>query len=240
MDQDIALHLRHFYQTRQGRMVRRSITKDICALWPDGHKQMIAGFGYSAPYLRALISPQQGRGLNIYNGSTYAQHKPDAASCVAHSGFLPLRPELLDKALLIHHLEFSTKTKALLTELWHVLKPRGRAIIIVPNRHGFWAKAEKTPFGRGTPFSQSQILYYLKDAGFVVRRVKKSLFCPPLPLASLMRAFPFMNEVARYVLPFLGGVHLIEIEKVVPAPKAVKTRFAPKITWGVVTPQPSA
>ncbi len=53
-----------------------------------------------------------------------------------------------------------------LKEIWRVLSPAGRVVIVVPNRRGVWARFEHTPFGTGRPFSRSQLNELLRDANF--------------------------------------------------------------------------
>ena len=47
--------------------------------------------------------------------------------------------------------------RELLREMWRVLAPNGRLLIVVPNRRGLWARVDTTPFGYGSPFSRSQL-----------------------------------------------------------------------------------
>ena len=65
---------------------------------------------------------------------------------------LPLPDECADRILLVHMLEWTEKSRELLRELWRVLAPNGRLLVIVPNRRGLWARVDSTPFGYGSPF----------------------------------------------------------------------------------------
>ena len=42
-------------------------------------------------------------------------------------------------------LEWSEKPRDLLRELWRVLAPNGRLLLVVPNRRGLWARVDTTP-----------------------------------------------------------------------------------------------
>ena len=53
---------------------------------------------------------------------------------------LPLIDEGADRILLVHMLEWSEKPRELLRELWRVLAPNGRLLLVVPNRRGLWAR----------------------------------------------------------------------------------------------------
>ena len=54
----------------------------------------------------------------------------------------------------------------LLREMWRVLTPEGRLLLIVPNRRGVWARLDTTPFGHGRPYSRGQLERLLTDALF--------------------------------------------------------------------------
>ena len=66
----------------------------------------------------------------------------DCLSVLVDETELPLPDECADRLLLVHMLEWSERSRALLRELWRVLAPNGRLLIIVPNRRGLWARVE--------------------------------------------------------------------------------------------------
>jgi SAM-dependent methyltransferase len=69
----------------------------------------------------------------------------------------PVSTGLVDKLVVMHGLETSDHPAALLEECSRVLGPGGRALFVVPNRAGIWARADGTPFGVGRPYSTSQL-----------------------------------------------------------------------------------
>ena len=54
----------------------------------------------------------------------------------------------------------------MLAEVWRVLTPGGRLLVVVPNRAGLWARMENTPFGYGRPFSRKQLSRLMRDMQF--------------------------------------------------------------------------
>ena len=70
---------------------------------------------------------------------------------------LPLVDASIDRIILVHALEHAENPRETLKEIWRVLSPAGRAVIVVPNRRGVWARFEHTPFGTGRPFSRGQL-----------------------------------------------------------------------------------
>ena len=59
---------------------------------------------------------------------------------------LMIQKEVADRILLVHMLEWSEKPLDLLHELWRVLAPNGRLLLVVPNRRGLWARVDIKPF----------------------------------------------------------------------------------------------
>ena len=57
--------------------------------------------------------------------------------------------------------------------------PGGRALFIVPNRGGLWARRDATPFGFGRPYTLSQLEAQLRAHDFLPERDVAALFQPP-------------------------------------------------------------
>ncbi len=70
---------------------------------------------------------------------------------------LPLLESSVDLAIVAHGLELSDSPDELLKEVWRVLAPQGRILLVVPNRRGMWARFDSSPFGHGQPFSRPQL-----------------------------------------------------------------------------------
>ena len=84
---------------------------------------------------------------------------------------LPLPDASVDDLLCVHCLEVAERAGPLLREMWRVLAPEGRLLIIVPNRRGLWARFDTTPFGHGRPYSRGQLERLLTDALFTPHAV---------------------------------------------------------------------
>ena len=70
---------------------------------------------------------------------------------------MPLLESTVDFALVIHGLELTDNPDEMLEEVWRVMAPQGRLMLVVPNRRGMWARSDSTPFGYGQPFSRPQL-----------------------------------------------------------------------------------
>ena len=82
-----------------------------------------------------------------------------------------------------------------------LLSDSGRLVIVVPNRHGLWARFEKTPFGYGRPFSKTQILQVLVENLFTPVRTFQSLFVPPIESRLVLSSSNTMEIIGQY-FPF--------------------------------------
>ena len=63
--------------------------------------------------------------------------------CLEGMGHLP--DASIDRVLAVHSLEMAANARDQLREIWRVLAPGGRVILVVPNRRGLWARGEATP-----------------------------------------------------------------------------------------------
>ena len=91
---------------------------------------------------------------------------------------LPLADSSIDRMLLVHLLEHAENPRETLKEIWRVLAPGGRLVIVVPNRRGVWARFEHTPFGTGRPFSRGQLTELLRETNFTPGGVDRRAVLP--------------------------------------------------------------
>ena len=85
--------------------------------------------------------------------------------------------------------------------------------MIVPHRRSLWARADKTPFGQGTPFSRRQLKLILEQVGFGQIQIKHSLYMPPfgtkLPVVMRRR----FHMIGRIGWAMFGGVLIVIAKK---------------------------
>ena len=204
-----------FYNRKVGRVVRRILQERIRELWPDLTGQSVMGSGYATPYLRQFKDEAQ-QVFSIMPAGQGVHHWPhDAENCVALSerAELPIETNSVDRVIMVHDLEFAEFLKPSLQEIWRVLKSNGRLMLVVPNRRGFWARADWSPFGHGTPYSASQLTYFLRDNLFVHERTEEALFMPPIQYSPVLKAAGLFERGGRNMLPFVAGVHIVEASK---------------------------
>ncbi|MBF0322025.1 MAG: class I SAM-dependent methyltransferase [Magnetococcales bacterium] len=130
---------------------------------------------------------------------------------------LPYPDGHFDRVFMVHILEGADSPRETLREVWRVMKPGGRLFIVAPNRGGFWARRDTTPFGWGRPFSPRQIQELLEASFFVLRQARFALFVPPFPGRRILRSAATWEKVGERWFARFGGVILSDAEKVVHA-----------------------
>lgn len=207
--------LKQFYARRAGRLVRRLLSAHIHEMWPDIKGQSVMGYGYAVPYLKKMQEEAE-RTVAVMPAAGGVHFWPEDGKglvSLTTETELPFATESLDRILMVHGLEFAESPPALFHECWRVLKSNGRLLIVVPNRLGLWARADRTPFGHGMPYSYAQISKYLQDNLFVIERKERALFMPPFRSFLVLRSAYTFESFGKFIFPGLAGVHLIEASK---------------------------
>jgi len=201
-----------FYGTRAGRVARRAIGGKLASIWPRLQGLRLLGFGFTTPFLallgaeRAIAAAPAGMGALAWPGER-------TASLECEEDALPFADALFDRALIVHGLERAEALRPLLRQLWRVLAPDGRLLVVAPNRASLWAQVETTPFGHGRPFSRRQLDLILRDALFEPVRWERALYAPPLATRFLARHGGGWERAGSLAFPALCGVHVVEAKK---------------------------
>ena len=191
------------------------------------------GLGYASPYLTGesrQVSLMMARG-----GAVHWPQQGEVKSALIDELALPLSDNSVDAALLIHALEFSESAEELMAEVWRVLAPQGKLILIAPNRRGLWAISDATPFGQGQPFSRSQLGKLLKDAQFSVSSIEPAFASPPFAGPEVLKA---LEPLIKFGLSGFAGLNFAVATKQIyayPTGKLVRRalpRFRPVLLPG--------
>lgn len=220
--------LRDFYARPLGGMVRRLLAHRIRARWRRVPGATLMGLGYPTPYLSAfrgeaeclaaLMPASQGALMWPATGRLH--------SVVVEEENLPLPDACVDNLLAVHCLEASEQVRILLREMWRVLKPEGKLLIVVPNRRGVWARLDTTPFGHGQPYSRAQLERLLSEALFTPVDWGAALYLPPVDRQLVLRSAMAIERLGARAWPAFAGVILVEAKKELTAPigKGVQSR----------------
>lgn len=219
MHVDVA-DLRDFYRSGLGQMVRRIVGHRIRARWRPMQGGVMIGLGFASPYLGAFCSDTTRVGALMPEGQgalVWPSDGPTRAVLVEEDR-LPLPDNSVDRLLVVHCLEVAGHCEGVLREIWRVLKPEGRLLIVVPNRRGVWARLDTTPFGVGRPYSRSQLERLLTDAMFTPVDHTGALYVPPFDRKILMRSALAMERIGSRVSPAFAGLLIVEARKEMSAP----------------------
>jgi SAM-dependent methyltransferase len=216
-----------FYGTPAGQIARRAILAKLKGIWPGLFGLRLLGFGFAIPYLgafgaeRAIAAGPAAMGVTRWPPG-------QAASLLCDEGELPFADALFDRVLLVHGLERAEALRPLLRQLWRVLAPEGKLLVVAPNRASLWAQVDSTPFGQGRPFSKSELERILREALFEPERWERTLYAPPLATRWLASNGAGWERIGSLLFPALGGVHVVEAKKSIYAmtPLPVETAAA--------------
>ena len=121
-----------------------------------------------------------------------------------------------DRLIIAHGLETCERPAALFEEIWRVLAPGGKAIFLVPNRAGIWARRDATPFGYGRPYSIGQLEKTLSGNKFTAERHTAALYMPPSHRKFWLKAAPAIERIGQRIdVQRLAGVVMVEATKLV-------------------------
>jgi len=217
--------LRDFYRTPLGQVARRMIRRAIQRVWPDLRGMRLLGIGYPTPFLSALAGGSE-RTVGLMPASLGVLRWPNEGGnlvTLADEGELPFADYSIDRVLLIHVLETTDEVGALLKEVWRVLAGGGRVLIVAPNRRGIWARLDRTPFGSGRPYTNSQLSQLLRDEQFTPVGGDTALYIPPATSRVMLRSAAAWERLGRRAFPTFAGVLLVEATKQIYAkPAAVR------------------
>lgn len=211
------LDLRQFYyRTRLGRIAQKAVRDRVVSLWPDMTGQTVAGFGFAVPLLRPYLK-QARRVVALMPAEQGVMPWPSGAenvSLLCRENLWPLQNGFVDRIICMHGLETSQHPAALLNECARVLGPGGKALFIVPNRSGLWARRDVTPFGFGRPYSLGQLEAQMKRHDFTPERHAAALFSPPSHRRFWLKSADLVERAgAKLSTYYAGGVIILEVAK---------------------------
>ncbi|MFV0361276.1 methyltransferase domain-containing protein [Tropicimonas sp.] len=240
------LDLRNFYyKTRLGRVAQRAIRDQLLLFWPVEavRSQTLAGFGFTLPLMRpflgsarrviAMMPAQQGV-------MPWPLGQPNVSVLVEETMW-PLETGSVDRMLLMHGLDSTDNLTEVLSECYRVLGPGGRAIVVVPNRSGLWARRDVTPFGYGQPFSYGQLEAVLLRHSFQPERHVAALFGPPSEKRFWLRSAGLLERYGGRISSSLaGGVFIVEVSKVLQTPGGAAVREVARLPLRVLEGVPGS
>lgn len=205
-----------YYRSALGRAAQKRVRTQVLRFWPEAKGQTVAGFGFAVPLLRPYLKDAR-RVVGLMPGPQGVMPWPAGmpnVSVLCEETRWPLETGHVDKLILMHGLETSEQPSALLEEAYRVLGPGGRALFIVPNRSGLWARSDRTPFGFGRPYTAGQLEQQLRLHDFVPESHVSVLYGPPSAKRFWMRTAGLWEKTGRSVPAVAaGGVLMVTAAK---------------------------
>lgn len=204
-----------FYSSPLGEAARSMLARRVAAAWPDVTGRDVLGFGYAGPLLTDLAGDPQ-RIVNVCPAAQGAIPWPEkglGASVLTEEERLPLMDAVFDRVILIHALEETQSPHHLLREIWRVMAPEGRLIVIAANRLSPWALSDSTPFGHGRPYSRRQLAALFEAALFEPLAAARAVYTPPWNNRFFLKSAEALEAVGERLWPPFGGLVLMEAAK---------------------------
>jgi SAM-dependent methyltransferase len=231
-----------YYRSAIGRVAQRVVRDQVKDFWPEAKQQSLGGFGFAVPLLRPYLDDAR-RVIGLMPAQQGVMQWPAGmpnVSVLCEETLWPIENGRFDKLILMHGLETSERPSALLEECWRVLGPGGKALFIVPNRSGLWARSDATPFGYGRPYSMGQLESQLKAHHFEPQRHTAVLYQPPSTRRFWMKTGPFWEQMGRSVSALIaGGILMVEVTKTNSTPRGTPVESRVLNPLGVLVPKPS-
>lgn len=238
MNMDI-VDLRQFYATPLGAIARRSIEQALISVWKPLSQERLVGLGYATPYLDRFKADTE-RTIALMPARQGGVHWPFGEPCATALVFdedLPLPDSSVDRMLLVHALEHFENAGETLHEIWRVLSPGGRLVIVAPNRRGVWARIEHTPFGSGRPYTGGQLSALLRENMFTPTGWSDSLHFPPTSRRVVLRMSRAFERLGRRLAPVFAGAIVVEATKQLYQGLPVRQRQSRRVFVPVLSPQ---
>ncbi len=207
------LALQRFYASALGEAARRAAARRLAALWPHADGLDVLAVGYPSPYLERFRAGAR-RVVAMMPAAQGAEPWPSngpVATALAEDARLPFMDAVFDRVLLVHALEECDAVHAMLREVWRVMAPEGRLVVMTSNRWSLWAQSDASPFGYGRPYSRTQLASLLSDSMFEPVVSARALYMPPWRWAA--GAADAFERVGELVWPAQGGLVLMEAVK---------------------------
>lgn len=225
------LALQAFHAGPLGRAAAAMAARRAADAWGDCAGLDLLAFGYATPILD-VWRPQARRVVAFMPGAQGAEAWPAGgacATCLGEEERLPFPDQSFDRVVAFHLVEEAARPSAVLREIWRILAPEGRLMLVAAHRGGLWARLESSPLGQGRPWSRRQLAALLESALFQPEAWAKALYAPPLSWPAAAGAPEVWEQFGERLWPAFGGLILADAVKrlrVGPPPAASRRSVA--------------
>ncbi len=231
--------LRAFYASPLGRLTEHSISMALSCVWTAIPNERLVGLGYTLPWLDRFGADAERvfAFMPATQGAVVWPAGKASATALVFDEELPLVDASIDRMLVVHSLEHAENPRETLNEIWRVLSPAGRVVIVVPNRRGVWARMDNTPFGSGRPYSRRQLTELLRETNFTPGSTAEALFFPPSRVRAVLKLRTALERVGAALWPAFSGVIIVEAQKRLYQGLPVTARASRRVFVPVLAPK---
>jgi SAM-dependent methyltransferase len=207
--------LRSFYGSPPGEVARRLVGRIVRQRFSNCAGYSILGLGYATPYL-GVFREEAVRVLAFMPAEQGVVNWPSSglsASALVETTAMPLPDSSIDRVILIHGLEVTEHPRDLLAEIWRILTPGGRVLVIAPSRAGLWSRLDRTPFGQGQPFSRGQLRELMRETLFSPTHWTEALYVPPFKRWTMLQLGIAFERIGAFLGLPGAGVLIVEATK---------------------------
>ena len=114
-----------YYASALGRSVQRALSDQVVRLWPSAKGQTVVGYGFAVPILRPFLKDAR-RVAALMPVRQGAMHWPSGSpnqSVLCEETRWPVETGSIDKLIILHGLDTSEHSAAVLEECYRVLEP---------------------------------------------------------------------------------------------------------------------
>jgi SAM-dependent methyltransferase len=200
-----------FYKSPLGNMARALVRAEVVRMAGDVKSLRVLGLGFATPYLRFSL-PDAERVLAFMpgrQGSSAWPREGPSHTVLCDPLEMPLTDAAIDLCIAVHAFEHTSDAEEQMRELWRVMAPNGRLIVVVPRRGGLWSRFDSTPFGWGNPYSRSQLERLLRDHSFTPERWRDALYMMPSQRSMMLKSTRFFERAGRMFGPTLAGAIIV-------------------------------
>lgn len=231
------LKIRDWYKTPFGHMARRMIQTAVNDQWPSLKGKRILVIGYGLPYIS--LWPKEADvycAMLGYMGVLPWPESGENRSSFVWDDQLPFMDEFFDAIFIAHALEFCDNDEVFMDECRRILKHSGQLLIMTPNRSGAWSRLEISPFGRGKPYSLTQLERLCRHTGLCVNSHQGALYAPPSTHKFIVKHAGLFERFGRHWRAPLCGVHVANLVKDMYAGTVVRTDSKSRLKRFVMKP----
>ncbi len=227
----------------ESRYLLQCEQEKINALLPEYHGFYLVQLGVFDNYDLKSASTITHR---IYVGkpdARFPKHKNIIESSLKE---LPFLSESVDLFFLPHTLEFLENSYELLSEIYHILIPGGRLVLLGFNPFSLLGltkllKSAKNNVWFGDLHAPRQVKNWLQACGYTIDYQSSFCFRPPLKNQYLLKKLKFLESVGRIFFPFCGGAYAIVAQKkIIPISSVKRKAYSKRIPVTRGLPEPSA